>query len=104
MKIIAACNPYRRRKLDSLNVGAAGDKKDKKANKKYKKVIDEQFKNWMAASGSDDPLAQFMYRVYPLPPTMKEYVWMFRSLSELDELQYVSEMVNNTVRKLPKEV
>ena len=29
---------------------------------------------------------------------------MFGSLSELDELQYVSEMVNNTVRKLPQEV
>eukprot|EP01084_Bolivina_argentea_P082541 149455_1 len=35
---------------------------------------------------------------------MKEYVWMFGSLSELDELQYVCEMVNNTTRKLPNEI
>lgn len=109
MKIIAACNPYRRRKLNMAvsggsGSGGGGGGKGSKKKAKYKRVINEQFKNWMAASGSDDPLAQFMYRVYPLPPTMKEYVWMFGSLSELDELQYVSEMVNNTVRKLPNEV
>ena len=70
MKIIAACNPYRRRKLNmAVGQGDADQSAKGKGGKKrakYKRVINEQFKNWMAASGSDDPLAQFMYRVYPV--------------------------------------
>jgi len=74
MKIIAACNPYRKRRIidDSLmNDGSTEN------DKNYKKIVIKQFKNWNQASGSDDPLSQFMYRVYPLPPTMKEYVFVF---------------------------
>ena len=41
-----------------------------------------------------------MYRVHPLPPTMKEYVWMFGSLTENDERQYIIEMVESTVQSL----
>ena len=62
MKIIAACNPYRKR-----------------PNSKH---ID-----------STDELSKYMYRVYTLTPTMKEYVWEFGSLSPLDEKQYICEMI-----------
>eukprot|EP01083_Nonionella_stella_P178100 628132_1 len=57
MKVIAACNPYRKRNIGHLS----------------------------RRSVLADPLSQFMYRVYPLPSTMKEYIWMFGSLSKQDE-------------------
>eukprot|EP01083_Nonionella_stella_P223990 797692_1 len=64
MKVIAACNPYRKRNVDHLS---------------EKSIL-------------NDPLAKFVYRVYPLPSTMKEYVWMFGSLSANDEAAYASQM------------
>eukprot|EP01083_Nonionella_stella_P238378 835382_1 len=64
MKVIAACNPYRKRNIEHLSM----------------QLI------------QNDPLAQYMYRVYPLPSTMKEYVWMFGSLSKNDEEMYAFQM------------
>eukprot|EP01083_Nonionella_stella_P128419 389155_1 len=61
MKIIAACNPRRRRKV------------------KRKSMI-------------SDPLSVYMYRVYPCPSSMKEYIWMFGSLSQNDERAYAHQM------------
>eukprot|EP01084_Bolivina_argentea_P141162 248095_1 len=74
MKVIAACNPYRRRKIQS----------------------DEE------TSILNDPLSQFMYRVYPLPSTMKEYVWMFGSLSERDEAAYTHQMTQTFTSNLQR--
>ena len=34
-----------------------------------------------------------VYRVYPLSETMKEYIWNFGALDELDESQYIGEML-----------
>ena len=50
----------------------------------------------------DDPLAQYMYRVYPLPSTMKEYVWMFGSLSPSDEAAYAYQMCQTFTQYLLK--
>ncbi|ETN98436.1 hypothetical protein RFI_39063, partial [Reticulomyxa filosa] len=72
IKIIGACNPYRRRRFD-------GHVKD---------------------SFSKDPLSQYVYRVFPLPETMKEYVWQFGRLSNLDEKQYILEMTKKTIAEL----
>ena len=62
--MIAACNPYRRRRIE-----------------------EDLFQTVL-----NDPLALFMYRVYPLPSTMKEYVWVFGSVSESDEATYCTQM------------
>lgn len=39
-----------------------------------------------------------VYRVYPLPETMKQYIWNFGSLDELDESQYIGEMLSLTFK------
>merc|ERR1712048_1346695 len=62
MKIIAACNPYRRRQINITVDDDDDENSNKKKKKKNKNKRVNEFKNWMAASGSDDPLAQFMYR------------------------------------------
>ncbi|ETO01000.1 hypothetical protein RFI_36441, partial [Reticulomyxa filosa] len=73
IKIIAACNPYRPRKIqntDNINV--------------------------------NDPLSKWVYRVFPLCETMKEYVWFFGQLSALDEKQYIRGMVKELKEKFDK--
>ncbi|ETO07611.1 hypothetical protein RFI_29780, partial [Reticulomyxa filosa] len=74
IKILAACNPYRKRKLS------------------------EQEKEWF----SRDQLAQYAYRVLPLCETVKVHLWQFGSLSELDERQYIFEMIKNRKKELKK--
>ncbi|ETO31657.1 hypothetical protein RFI_05461 [Reticulomyxa filosa] len=74
IKIIAACNPYRLRKWDI-------------------KDEDELF--------ASDELSKYVYRVYPLCETMKEYVWFFGRLSEVDEQQYIVEMTNQVKNEIP---
>ncbi|ETO30657.1 hypothetical protein RFI_06464, partial [Reticulomyxa filosa] len=62
IKVIAACNPYRQRKVQ-VKMGEH--------------------------TNTDDPLSQWVYRVFPLCDTMKEYIWPFGQLSLLDEKQYI---------------
>ena len=38
-------------------------------------------------------MSNLVYRVYPLPETMKEYIWNFGALDDLDESQYIGEML-----------
>ena len=38
-------------------------------------------------------MSNLVYRVYPLPETMKEYIWNFGALDNLDESQYIGEML-----------
>ncbi|ETN99929.1 hypothetical protein RFI_37538 [Reticulomyxa filosa] len=73
IKIIATCNPYRQRKLSDEGQ-------------------EQLFES--------DELGKYVYRVYPLCETMKEYVWSFGRLSDLDEQQYIVEMVNQVKDKL----
>eukprot|EP01083_Nonionella_stella_P145845 457914_1 len=47
----------------------------------------------------DDPLARLVYRVYPLPQTMLQYVWIFGSLQMYEE-QYVIQMTQSMINKL----
>ena len=41
-----------------------------------------------------------MYRVYPLPSTMKEYLWIFGSLSENDKAAYCYQMCQTFTDKI----
>ncbi|ETO24712.1 hypothetical protein RFI_12444 [Reticulomyxa filosa] len=72
IKIIAACNPYRKREHNLKN------------NPWYHK----------------DPLAKYVYRVFPLCQTVKAHLWQFGSLSELDERQYILEMIKDRKKEL----
>ncbi|ETN97178.1 hypothetical protein RFI_40353, partial [Reticulomyxa filosa] len=73
IKIIAACNPYRLRKAQTSDI-----------------------------TNKNDPLSKWMYRVVPLCETMKEYVWPFGQLSELDEKQYIQAMTKQIKCKFDK--
>ncbi|ETN98551.1 hypothetical protein RFI_38946 [Reticulomyxa filosa] len=75
IKIIAACNPYRPRKIK-----------------------DTENKNISV----NDP-NKWVYHVFPLCETMKEYVWLFGQLSELDEKQYIRSMVKQLKEKFDKQ-
>merc|ERR1719483_1152569 len=72
--VLGALNPVRRRKKVSSGLAA----KDQ--------------------AGVETYMNNLVYRVYPLPPTMKEYVWNFGHLDELDEQQYIGEMVHLAFR------
>ncbi|ETO05001.1 hypothetical protein RFI_32395, partial [Reticulomyxa filosa] len=71
--IIAACNPYRPRKVQTSDI-----------------------------TNKNDPLSKWMYRVVPLCDTMKEYVWPFGQLSKLDEKQYIQAMTKQIKFKFDK--
>ncbi|ETO29433.1 hypothetical protein RFI_07686 [Reticulomyxa filosa] len=72
IKIIGACNPYRRR------------------------AISPEAKEYSA----NDPLSRYIYQVYPLCETMKEYLWSFGQLSLWDEEQYIWEMSKKIFREM----
>ncbi|KAL0964856.1 hypothetical protein UPYG_G00329960 [Umbra pygmaea] len=81
LKIIAACNPYRRHthemveRLERAGLGyrvKAGETEDRLG-----KV----------------PLRQLVYRVHPLPPSMAPLVWDFGQLSNSTELSYIRQIV-----------
>ncbi|ETO07999.1 hypothetical protein RFI_29391, partial [Reticulomyxa filosa] len=74
IKILAACNPYRERKLN------------------------KQENEWFGR----DHLAQYAYRVFPLCETVKAHLWQFGSLPDLDERQYILEMIKNRKKELKR--
>lgn len=77
LKVLAACNPYRLRSDKSiLTTGLQGKIKT-------------------------DHLSKLVYRVYPLPETMIEYVWDYGSLQKKDEEAYIIRMMQGLF-KFPK--
>ncbi|XP_023932493.1 E3 ubiquitin-protein ligase rnf213-alpha-like [Lingula anatina] len=75
---IAACNPYRQREKHQIySAGLKGKVKT-------------------------DPQSKLVYRVYPLPENMIDYVWDYGTLDPRDEEDYISRMVgdiNSTKQK-----
>eukprot|EP01084_Bolivina_argentea_P161756 281551_1 len=80
--IIAALNPYRKRKITEEQIKLG--KNDDKNNPKY--YIDEL----------DKEMSDLVYRVYPIPPSMKTYVWNFGYLTPQDENVYISVITTTT--------
>ncbi|KAL3859944.1 hypothetical protein ACJMK2_010123 [Sinanodonta woodiana] len=76
--IMAACNPYKwRRHGTILTAGLQGKVKI-------------------------DALSHLVYRVFPLPETMLDYVWDFGSISEKDEKRYIHCMIQNVYDGRPE--
>ncbi|ETO08602.1 hypothetical protein RFI_28787, partial [Reticulomyxa filosa] len=69
IKVIAACNPYRQRKGKTGQINLDGTS------------------------------SKWVYRVFPLCSTMKEYVWPFGQLPPLDEKQYIRAMTKQMKEK-----
>ncbi|ETO31217.1 hypothetical protein RFI_05906 [Reticulomyxa filosa] len=83
--VIAALHPYRshHRSQDELK-----DEKEEEKNipKFYLDDLDKE-------------MCQLVYRVFPLPKSLRAYVWNFGSLSASDEKQYIAVMTSNTWTK-----
>ncbi|XP_026078195.1 E3 ubiquitin-protein ligase rnf213-beta isoform X1 [Carassius auratus] len=92
LKIIAACNPYRRhtpKMIDRLERAGLGYRvKAEETEDRLGKV----------------PMRQLVYRVHPLPPSMVPLVWDFGQLSDSAELSYIRQIVQKqmTDHKLPR--
>jgi hypothetical protein len=43
----------------------------------------------------DDPMSRLVYRVHPIPPTLKDYIFDFGSLEPDTELLYIRSMISN---------
>ncbi|XP_042252605.1 E3 ubiquitin-protein ligase rnf213-beta [Thunnus maccoyii] len=91
LKIIAACNPYRKHSPEMVE-------RLERAGLGYRVKADET-----ADRLGKVPLRQLVYRVHPLPPSMASLVWDFGQLSDSTELSYIKQIVQKKigVHRLP---
>ena len=82
MVIIASLNPYRQRHKTMMQIE---EEKWADANNPRHSVDD-----------LDRQMGSLVYRVFPLPPSLKTYVWNFGALSQVDERQYIIVMTRTT--------
>uniref|UniRef100_A0A7M5X461 AAA+ ATPase domain-containing protein n=1 Tax=Clytia hemisphaerica TaxID=252671 RepID=A0A7M5X461_9CNID len=90
--VIAACNPYRRhsdvmiKRLESAGLG-------------YHVTAEQSYEKF-----GDIPLRHLVYRVHPLPESMKPLVWDFGSLSNEVEFKYSRQIIDRCVgnEQLPR--
>ncbi|CAJ1081416.1 E3 ubiquitin-protein ligase rnf213-beta [Xyrichtys novacula] len=86
LKIIAACNPYRKHSPEMVE-------RLERAGLGYRVKADETEDRLGKV-----PLRQLVYRVHPLPPSMASLVWDFGQLSDSTELSYIKQIVEKKVR------
>jgi len=73
--IIGACNPYRPRSQESIQT------------------------NGLPGKVKTDELSKLVYRVFPLPEMVVDYVWDFGFLTDMDELKYIERMTETVFPK-----
>ncbi|KAK3603848.1 hypothetical protein CHS0354_042856 [Potamilus streckersoni] len=76
--VMAACNPYKQRPEKKVSTAGLPGK--------------IQF----------DEMSRLVYRVFPMPETMVDYVWDFGTISEKDEEAYVHRMIQNVFKDSPQ--
>ncbi|XP_072022239.1 E3 ubiquitin-protein ligase rnf213-alpha-like [Amphiura filiformis] len=87
LKLIASCNPYRRhspqmlQRMQSTGLGYH--------------VQSNEVKERLGSI----PLRELVYRVHPLPPSMRPLVWDFGHLSASVEKKYIKQIVDEYVSK-----
>lgn len=86
LKIIAACNPYRKHSPEMVE-------RLERAGLGYR-VRADQTQDRLGKV----PLRQLVYRVHPLPPSMASLVWDFGQLTDSTELSYIRLIVKKTVK------
>lgn len=86
LKIIAACNPYRKHSAEMVE-------RLERAGLGYRVKADET-KDRLGKV----PLRQLVYRVQPLPASMASLVWDFGQLSDATELSYIKQIVQKKVQ------
>uniref|UniRef100_A0A7M4G2W3 RING-type E3 ubiquitin transferase n=1 Tax=Crocodylus porosus TaxID=8502 RepID=A0A7M4G2W3_CROPO len=89
LKIIAACNPYRKHKEEMIQrLESAGLGYRVKADETREKL-------------GSIPLRQLVYRVHALPPSMIPLVWDFGQLNNLTEKMYIQQIVQRLTDLVP---
>ncbi|KAM6403591.1 E3 ubiquitin-protein ligase RNF213-like [Rhynochetos jubatus] len=89
LRIIAACNPYRKhtpKVIQRLELAGLG----------YSVKADET-KDKLGSI----PLRQLVYRVHALPPSMIPLVWDFGQLNNLTEKMYIQQIVQRVTEHVP---
>ncbi|XP_073722611.1 E3 ubiquitin-protein ligase rnf213-beta [Misgurnus anguillicaudatus] len=86
LKIIAACNPYRRHTTEMIN-------RLERAGLGYR-VKAEETEDRLGKV----PMRQLVYRVHPLPPSMVPLVWDFGQLSDSTEYSYIHQIVKKQIK------
>ncbi|XP_036938207.1 E3 ubiquitin-protein ligase rnf213-beta [Acanthopagrus latus] len=86
LKIIAACNPYRKHSPEMVE-------RLERAGLGYRVRADETEDRLGKV-----PLRQLVYRVHPLPPSLASLVWDFGQLSDSTELSYIKQIVQKKVQ------
>ncbi|XP_045924674.1 E3 ubiquitin-protein ligase rnf213-beta [Micropterus dolomieu] len=85
LKIIAACNPYRKHSPEMVE-------RLEQAGLGYRVKADETEERLGKV-----PLRQLVYRVHALPPSMASLVWDFGQLSDSTERSYIKQIVQKIV-------
>uniref|UniRef100_A0A674GZS2 RING-type E3 ubiquitin transferase n=1 Tax=Taeniopygia guttata TaxID=59729 RepID=A0A674GZS2_TAEGU len=89
LRIIAACNPYRKhtdRMIQRLELAGLG----------YRVKADDTREKLGSI-----PLRQLVYRVHALPPSMIPLVWDFGQLNNCMEKMYIQQIVQRVAEQLP---
>ncbi|KAF2974844.1 hypothetical protein EK904_013645 [Melospiza melodia maxima] len=89
LRIIAACNPYRKhtdRMIQRLELAGLG----------YRVKADDTREKLGSI-----PLRQLVYRVHALPPSMIPLVWDFGQLNNCTEKMYIQQIVQRVAEQLP---
>ncbi|XP_056361664.1 E3 ubiquitin-protein ligase RNF213 [Oenanthe melanoleuca] len=89
LRIIAACNPYRKhtdRMIQRLELAGLG----------YRVKADDTREKLGSI-----PLRQLVYRVHALPPSMIPLVWDFGQLNDRAEKMYIQQIVQRVAQQLP---
>lgn len=87
LKIIAACNPYRRHTSQMIErLERAGLGYRVKAGETHDRL-------------GQVPMRQLVYRVHPLPPSMIPLVWDFGQLSDSAEYSYIQQIVRKQIKE-----
>merc|ERR1712137_1286958 len=79
VRILAALNPYRRsKKSDHQSPGLVFQ---------------------LHQGETENPMADLIYRVHPIPHTLRDFIFDFGSLSEENEKSYIRSMITTTFSK-----
>ncbi|XP_072028880.1 E3 ubiquitin-protein ligase RNF213-like [Amphiura filiformis] len=83
LNIIAACNPYRRHPQAMID-------KMKQSGLGYRVAADKTKERFGSI-----PLRELVYRVQPIPPSIRPLVWDFGTLTAVVEKEYIKQLVDD---------
>jgi hypothetical protein len=92
IQILAALNPYRLR-AKKEEMGLTFNLGTNPTVCTALIVVAEMMVSLLLFSLQDDPMSKLVYRVHPIPPTLKDYIFDFGALEPATEALYIHSMV-----------